>query len=216
MNAAPQLLNLEMAAGQLAISPHTVRKWVKDGKLHPLRLYRRLRFHPDEIARLIAESTERSCRLSVAPTPLKSHLIGPPLGVIDATNNTGTYSDGVRPELTGNPNSLSQSRPRAVKINAWFDTTAFTQNAAYTFGNAPRTFGRGPGLITSDLTLLKRVALHEQQGIEFRLEAFNAFNHANLGNPSTTFGNANFGKISTLQSGTTGSRTLQLAAHYTF
>ncbi len=141
---------------------------------------------------------------------------GTALSVIDATNNTGTYSDGVRPNLTGNPNGLSSSRARAAKIASWFDTTAFTQNAAYTFGNAPRTFGRGPSLTTADFTLLKRVALHEQQGVEFRLEAFNAFNHANLGNPNTTFGSASFGKISSLQSGTTGSRTLQLAAHYTF
>jgi hypothetical protein len=141
---------------------------------------------------------------------------GTALSVIDATNNTGTYSDGVRPNLTGNPNSLSSSRPRIQKIGEWFDTSAFTQNVAYTFGNAPRTFGRGPGLITADFTLLKRVALHDQHGVEFRLEAFNAFNHANLGNPNTSFGSASFGKISSLQSGTTGSRTLQLAAHYTF
>jgi hypothetical protein len=141
---------------------------------------------------------------------------GTALSVIDATNNTGSYSDGVRPNLTGNPNGLSKSRSRAAKTAEWFNTSAFTQNAAYTFGNAPRTFGRGPDLVTADLTLLKRVAIHEQQGIEFRLEDFNAFNHANLGNPNTVFGNANFGKISTLQSGTTGSRTLQLAAHYTF
>jgi hypothetical protein len=141
---------------------------------------------------------------------------GTALSVIDATNNTGTYSDGVRPNLTGNPNDLSSSRTRSLKINEWFDTSAFTQNAAYTFGNAPRTFGRGPSLVTSDLTLLKRVAIHEQQGVEFRLEAFNVFNHANLGNPNTTFGSASFGKISSLQSGTTTSRTLQLAAHYTF
>jgi hypothetical protein len=141
---------------------------------------------------------------------------GTALSVIDATNNTGTYSDGVRPNLAGNPNGLSSSRSRKAKIGEWFDTSAFTQNAAYTFGNAPRTFGRGPSLITSDLTLLKRVTLHEQQAIEFRLEAFNVFNHANLGNPNTTFGNPNFGTISSLQSGTTTSRTLQLAAHYTF
>ncbi|MBB5059448.1 hypothetical protein HDF16_004174 [Granulicella aggregans] len=141
---------------------------------------------------------------------------GTALSVIDATNNTGSYSDGVRPNLTGDPNSLSSSRARAQKINQWFNTGAFTQNAAYTFGNAPRTFGRGPSLITADFTLLKRVALHDNHGVEFRLEAFNAFNHANLGNPNTTFGSASFGKISTLQSGTTPSRTLQLAAHYTF
>lgn len=141
---------------------------------------------------------------------------GTALSVIDATNNTGSYSDGVRPNLTGNPNSLSSDRSRAAKITQWFNTAAFTQNPNYTFGNSPRTFGRGPALITSDLTLRKAFAVHREQRLELRLEAFNAFNHANLGNPNTSFGNANFGKISTLQSGTTSSRTLQLAAHYTF
>jgi hypothetical protein len=149
---------------------------------------------------------------------------GTALSVIDATNNAFVFSDGVRPNLVGNPNDLPSSRARAAKIGEWFDITAFKQNPNYTFGNAPRTFGRGPALTTADFTLLKRVVLHEQQGVEFRLEAFNAFNHANLGNPNTTFQGdptqpatrGSFGKISSLQSGTTGSRTLQLAAHYTF
>ena len=141
---------------------------------------------------------------------------GTALSPLDATNNTGSFSDGVRPNLTGNPEDLAGGRSKAARIAEWFDTGAFTQNGAYTFGDAPRTFGRGPGLITTDFTLLKRVAVHREQGVEFRVEAFNAFNHANLGNPTTTFGRPNFGKISSLQSGTTSSRTLQLAAHYTF
>ena len=33
---------------------------------------------------------------------------GTALGVLDSTNNTGTYSDGVRPNLVGNPNDLSR------------------------------------------------------------------------------------------------------------
>jgi hypothetical protein len=141
---------------------------------------------------------------------------GTALSPINATNTTGSYSDGERPNLTGNPNDLAKSRARLAKIGEWFDTSAFGLTTPYIFGNAPRTFGRGPDLVTTDLTLLKRVAIHEQQGIEFRLEAFNAFNHANFGNPNTTYGNANFGKIGSLQSGTTTARTLQLAAHYTF
>jgi hypothetical protein len=141
---------------------------------------------------------------------------GTALSPIDSTNNTGTYSDGVRPNLTGNPNDLPSSRPRSQKISEWFDTSAFTQNPKYTFGNAPRTFGRGPRLVTSDASLIKKVPIHEQQAIEFRLEALNVFNHANLGNPVTSFGATNFGTVNSLQTGTTGSRTLQLAAHYTF
>ena len=141
---------------------------------------------------------------------------GTALSVVNSTNNTGTYSDGVRPNLTGDPNNLSSSRSRSAKINQWFNRSAFTQNPAFTFGNAPRTFGRGPRLVTSDASLIKKLSLHEVGAVEFRVEALNVFNHASLGNPNTTFGSPSFGQISTLQSGATGSRTLQLAAHYTF
>jgi hypothetical protein len=141
---------------------------------------------------------------------------GTALSPIDTTNNTGSYSDGVRPNLVGNPSDLTQGRPRKQKIAEWFDTSAFAQNPNYTFGNAPRTFGRGPTLADTDLTLLKRVVLHEEHAIEFRAEVFNALNHANLANPGTSFGATTFGKITALSTGSTASRELQLAAHYTF
>ncbi|MFT4113750.1 carboxypeptidase regulatory-like domain-containing protein [Silvibacterium sp.] len=141
---------------------------------------------------------------------------GTALSPIDTTNNTGSYSDGVRPNLVGNPNDLRSGRSRAAKVAEWFDTSAFAQNANYTFGNAPRTFGRGPGLADTDLTLLKTIDTVEGQKLELRMEAFNALNHANLANPNTTFGSTGFGTITGLSGGATASRTLQLAAHYTF
>ena len=58
--------------------------------------------------------------------------------------------------------------------------------------------------------------MFEGQSLELRLEALNVFNHASFGNPNTQFGSPNFGVISSLKSGGTPSRTLQLAAHFTF
>jgi excisionase family DNA binding protein len=52
----PQLLTLLAVAKALCVSPHTVRSWVRQGKLKPVRLCRRLLFHPDEIARFVAEA----------------------------------------------------------------------------------------------------------------------------------------------------------------
>jgi len=141
---------------------------------------------------------------------------GTSLSVIDLTNNTGSFSDGVRPNLVSNPNDLRSGRSRAARIVEWFDTSAFAANSKYTFGNAPRTFGRGPALLTADASLIKKVPIVERQNLELRIEALNVFNHASLGNPNTQFGSPNFGVISSLQSGGTPSRTLQLAAHYTF
>jgi hypothetical protein len=140
---------------------------------------------------------------------------GTALSVIDSTNNTGTYSDGVRPNLVGNPNDLSGSRPRTQRTHEWFDTSAFAQNPPFTFGNAPRTFGRGPALATTDASLLKDFKIAEISTLQFRAEALNVFNHANLANPNTQFGNGAFGQITALQSGNQ-SRILQLALHLAF
>jgi hypothetical protein len=140
---------------------------------------------------------------------------GTALGVLDATNNTGTYSDGVRPNLVGKPNDLGSSRTRVQQTHEWFDTSAFAQNPAFTFGNAPRTFGRGPALATTDASLLKDFKVIESSTLEFRAEALNVFNHANLANPNTLFGNGAFGQITGLQSGNQ-SRILQLALHLAF
>lgn len=55
-DTVPQLLTLLAVAKALCVSPHTVRSWVRQGKLRPVRLCRRLLFHPDEIARLVSQS----------------------------------------------------------------------------------------------------------------------------------------------------------------
>lgn len=52
----PQLLTLLELAERLRVSPHTVRSWVKKGKLQPVRLCRRLLFSPDEVARFLASA----------------------------------------------------------------------------------------------------------------------------------------------------------------
>lgn len=54
--AVPQLLTLLAVAKALCVSPHTVRAWVRKGRLTPTRICRRLLFHPDEIARFLAEA----------------------------------------------------------------------------------------------------------------------------------------------------------------
>jgi len=52
----PQLLTLISVSRTLCVSPHTIRSWVRKGQLRPIRLCRRLLFHPDEIARFLAEA----------------------------------------------------------------------------------------------------------------------------------------------------------------
>jgi hypothetical protein len=145
--------------------------------------------------------------------------------IVAGTNVNGLYADGVRPNLVSGQslNSVAGGRSRSE----WFNTSAFTYNTAaisaanptndlYTFGNAPRTFGRGPRLVSSDASIIKKVPIYEGSALELRAEGFNIFNHANLASPNTTYGVATFGTITGLQAGAFPSRTLQLAAHLTF
>jgi excisionase family DNA binding protein len=55
VESIPQLLTLMDLAERLRVSQHTVRSWVRKGKLRPVRICRRLLFHPDEVFRFLAE-----------------------------------------------------------------------------------------------------------------------------------------------------------------
>ena len=55
-HSIPQLLTLLAVANALSVSPYTVRSWVRKGKLRPVRICRRLLFHPDEVARFLREA----------------------------------------------------------------------------------------------------------------------------------------------------------------
>lgn len=50
----PKLLTLVAVAEALAVSPHTVRMWVRKKRLQPVRLCRRLLFDPAEVARFVS------------------------------------------------------------------------------------------------------------------------------------------------------------------
>ena len=54
--SVPQLLTLLAVANALCVSPHTVRSWVKKGRLRPVRICRRLLFRPDEVARFVTDA----------------------------------------------------------------------------------------------------------------------------------------------------------------
>jgi excisionase family DNA binding protein len=55
----PQLLTLRAVADLLSVSPHTVRAFVRRGKLHPLRICRRLLFTSEEIQRFLMASASQ-------------------------------------------------------------------------------------------------------------------------------------------------------------
>jgi hypothetical protein len=139
---------------------------------------------------------------------------GSPLSVIELVNNTNSFSDGVRPNVVGSPN-LPRGRSRGAELAQWFNVNAFAVPAPYTFGNASRTVGEGPGAISLDASLLKDFSITERSRLQFRVESLNFINNPNFANPDTRQGSATFGKITSLIAGNQ-SRIIQLGLHWKF
>jgi hypothetical protein len=64
-----------------------------------------------------------------------------------------------------------------------------------TFGDAGRNILRGPGLYSLDFALMKQWRLREVSRLQFRVEAFNLFNHPNFNLPEGDFNSPDFGRV---------------------
>jgi hypothetical protein len=80
------------------------------------------------------------------------------------------------------------------------------------YGNAMTGLIRGPGQELFNTSLFKTFDILEKVHLEFRAEAFNTFNHTNPGNPNTSLGNGNYGKVTSAAD----PRILELAARLKF
>jgi hypothetical protein len=139
---------------------------------------------------------------------------GTPLSPIELTNNTNSFSDGVRPNVVGSP-EVAGNRSKGEQLLAWFNTGAFAAPANYTFGNAGRTFGTGPGAINIDTSLMKDLRIRERTVLQIRAEGLNVLNHANFANPDTRRGSPTFGQVTALVSGNQA-RIIQLGLQLRF
>ncbi|MDX1979378.1 MAG: TonB-dependent receptor [Bryobacteraceae bacterium] len=120
---------------------------------------------------------------------------GFPLAVTQNQNlNSVTGAELQRPNATG----LSPAVEGALgsRLDGYINSAAFSQAAALTFGNTGRTNSYlGPGTSNFDLSLFKTFTIAERWKAQFRAEALNAFNTPLFRGPNTSFGNANFGRI---------------------
>jgi hypothetical protein len=87
--------------------------------------------------------------------------------------------------------------------------------ACGTFGNVGRNSLYGPHVFNADLALAKTFAITERFRLQFRAESFNAFNHANLGQPDSSIDDGTPGKITGIAALTT-MRRFQFALHLEF
>lgn len=104
---------------------------------------------------------------------------GLPITVIDGRARSLQGERGFeRPNCVGDPVPSDQS------ISRWLDIAAFQVVPLGTFGNCPVGVGRAPGYTNVDLVLSKRFDIRHSRYAEFRVEAFNAFNHPSFGPPA--------------------------------
>jgi hypothetical protein len=152
-----------------------------------------------QLSAIITEETGAPLNLGVSGTTAAS-IIG----------NTST-----RPNVNG-----SISYPKTV--GQWFNPSVFSAPACVTgpdcYGNLGFDAIRGPGRNNFDLSLKKNFAFTERFRMEFRVDAFNAFNHtqfkgdANNGGIGTSLGSGNFGQVTSAFDG----RQLQLGLKLSF
>lgn len=95
----------------------------------------------------------------------------------------------------------------------WFNTAAFSTTTSN--GVVPterRGAVNGPGLWRYDTAVIKNIRIYERLSGQFRVEAFNLFNHDNPSSIGTSITSSSFGKVTNSRDG----RTLQLAFKLNF
>ena len=132
-------------------------------------------------------------QLSVVPT----FQAGFPVTIRQSSNpNSSVVGNAVqRPNLVpGVP--LGTSGSLYKRLSGYINPAAFTNSAALTFGDAPRTLPlRGPAFENWDIALFKNVQVRDRVNVQFRAETFNTFNTPEFNGPNTSFGSSSFGQI---------------------
>jgi hypothetical protein len=108
------------------------------------------------------------------------------------------HANIIAPALVHSPTASNPPGGRTLLNAAAFETKPGPPTA----GNAGRNAFTGPGLISADLSISRRIALGERRKLTLRADFYNAFNHANLNNPeefvdlggAVSFGQALYGR----------------------
>jgi len=133
------------------------------------------------------------------------------ISVFGDTANSGTVlgENPIRANATGQP----IFGPGTHTAAEWFNPLAFAAPPAFAFGDVGRNSVYGPPLQSLDFALARFFSLTERAKLQFRAEAFNALNKANLGTPNRFVNTPQFGTITMAM---TPGRELQVSARLSF
>jgi hypothetical protein len=121
-----------------------------------------------------------------------------PFTVRTQANTSNAFSAGsLRANVSRNPNLDGSGR----SLQRWFDTDAFSQPAAYTFGNQGVNILRGDGITAINFSVLRDFPIRERARVQFRAEFLNMPNHPNFATPGAVFGSPGLGVVSSALAG---------------
>jgi hypothetical protein len=122
---------------------------------------------------------------------------GTPLSISCSANGapigywTGTPTGGIPQRCEQNGPLFNSAQTPTAAAPLWYDfnVSAFSLAPVTSLGlgNEQPTVTYGPGVENTDFSLFKRIPVWgENKTLEFRIQAFNALNHFNPGNPNTS------------------------------
>jgi hypothetical protein len=135
---------------------------------------------------------------------------GTPLSVVAACTFPGVAGLGCYANRTSTANQAGGEQT----MDRWFDTAAFTNPGAYSFGNGSRTEPnlRNPGTFGFDSVLSRWQPIRERLRLQLRAEMYNMLNHPNLGAPNASITSTTFGVITAKN----GNRNIVMALRMEF
>ncbi len=131
----------------------------------------------------------------------------------------GTPGQGVTffsPVISAADIAAGRNLCNATSISGGFTCAGLDQ-----IGNINRNTAWGPHFFNADMSLMKNTTFHERYVVQLRMDAYNAFNHINLGNPNGNIDQSGTGSIGggpypAGVGGTTNPRQLQFTIHLQF
>ncbi len=157
---------------------------------------------------------------------------GNPVNIVTNVTTFNGVVNTLRPDLIGKLDVIGDR-------NQWFSNNAcdpriagsctassvlaipVSPDGTFHFGNLPRNAVYGPGFKNVDFSITKNTSIGGNRRVQLRIEVFNLFNTANLGQPvriltvpSTSFGTITNTRFPTGDSGS--ARQVQFAAKYLF
>jgi Carboxypeptidase regulatory-like domain len=114
-------------------------------------------------------------------------LFGDNAGVANGVGTNGSYADlvpGVSPHSKPSATVLASLSPGTGPL--LFNPAAFAAPQGLTFGDSGRNFLNNPSRLNFDMALFKNFPIHEAVSMQFRVEAFNIFNHTQWASGNST------------------------------